>query len=102
MLTAAARQVQRGGRQTPPLVPCRFSRSLASSTEKETSRGNGRPGHSAAEQSPASPPPLPPPVMPAMPAPAHWLDRLLPGARHWLEDKNRAWWIKGMVEGRTK
>ena len=26
----------------------------------------------------------------------HWLDRRLPGAREWLEAKNRAWWIKGI------
>jgi hypothetical protein len=31
----------------------------------------------------------------------HWLDRRLPGARPWLESKNREWWIKG-VEARCR
>ncbi|KAI3434816.1 hypothetical protein D9Q98_002873 [Chlorella vulgaris] len=32
----------------------------------------------------------------------HWLDRRFPGIRLWLEDKNREWWIKGLVQARCK
>ena len=48
-------------------------------------------------QQPAQPqpqalaPPLPPPVMPGQEGQerTHWLDRYMPGARLWLEEKNR-------------
>ena len=26
----------------------------------------------------------------------HWLDRLFPGAREWLERKNREWWLSAV------
>ncbi len=49
--------------------------------------------------------PLPDPEAPSGAAEAseeqHWLDRRLPGARLWLEAKNREWWIKG-VEARCR
>lgn len=32
----------------------------------------------------------------------HWLDRRFPGVRLWLEDKNREWWISGLVQARCK
>lgn len=64
-----------------------------------------QPGSGPQEQAPPPPPqdvPLPPPVLPASQQPAaHWLESL-GGLRHWLEDKNRAWWIKGLVEARCK
>ena len=32
----------------------------------------------------------------------HWLDKHFPGAREWLERKNREWWIKALVDARCK
>lgn len=29
--------------------------------------------------------------------PKHWLDQRFPGAREWLEAKNRRWWLKGLT-----
>lgn len=39
---------------------------------------------------------------PAQPPQRHWLDHYFPGMRQWLEDKNREWWIKGLVQARCK
>ena len=53
----------------------------------------------------ATPPPPPPPVIPASQQPLpqqHWLDGYFPGVRQWLEDQNRKWWIKGLVQARCK
>ncbi len=31
----------------------------------------------------------------------HWMDRRLPGARRWLQDKSLEWWLRG-VQARCK
>ena len=36
------------------------------------------------------------------PATTHWMDKHFPKVRLWLEEKSRAWWIKGVVESRTR
>lgn len=36
------------------------------------------------------------------PATTHWMDKHFPKVRPWLEEKSRAWWIKGVVESRTR
>ena len=61
-------------------------------------------GYAAAAMPPLPPPPpLLPPEQPGRGSTQqHWLDRHFPGLRHWLEDQNRKWWIKGLVEGRCK
>ncbi|KAL4434110.1 hypothetical protein ABPG75_000551 [Micractinium tetrahymenae] len=81
---------------------------FASTPEAPGSSGRGGqvpPSSQQQQQLPAPPPPLPPPPPGAGPgslpssadSSKHWLDRHLPGLRLWLEDKNRHWWIKGVV-----
>ncbi|KAL4446779.1 hypothetical protein ABPG77_008023 [Micractinium sp. CCAP 211/92] len=68
-----------------------------------TSSSGGHAPPNPQQQQPLQPPPLPPPGAGpgSLSSPAdsskHWLDRHLPGLRLWLEDKNRFWWIKGVV-----
>lgn len=32
----------------------------------------------------------------------HWLDRYFPAIRPWLEERNRRYWLKGLIEARPK
>ena len=47
------------------------------------------------------PQPLPQPTAAAI-STTHWLDRYFPSARPWLEERNRRWWVQGLVEARTR
>lgn len=81
---------------------------LALASQLHTGPPMQHPGGPQQQPSAAGQPPLPPPSpsgasgLPPPPQPQHWLDRYAPGMRQWLEDKNRQWWIKGLVEARTE
>ena len=77
-----------------------FSCSLASSQSAAGPPHSGEDADSSGRSS--SQLPLPPPALPLPAQQQHWLDRHFPGVRHWLDDKNRKWWIKGLVQARCK
>ena len=103
MLAQTTGWARRQAASTTPYQALRgFSRSLAGSQsaagppnsgEEAGSRGSS----GSSSQLPPQPPTLPPPAQQQQ-----WLDRHFPGVRHWLDDKNRKWWIKGLVQARCK
>lgn len=88
-----------------PLLSWSLSRFLGSIPEVPgtSSSGAQAPTSQQQQQQHPPPPPVPPPgagpgsLSSSTDSSKHWLDRHLPGLRLWLEDKNRYWWIKGVV-----
>ena len=82
---------------------CRRPAASGATPEQQQQQHDRPQASGAAPEAPAPPPPalplgLPPPVMPASQRPpTHWLDSL-GGVRLWLEEKNRQWWLKGLLE----
>ena len=96
-------------RQAALSAPCpalfAASRSLVGSQTAAgpPSRGEEAGTSTQAQGGTAQPQRLPPPALPPPSAQQqHWLDRHFPGVRHWLDEKNRKWWIKGLVQARCK
>jgi hypothetical protein len=86
-----------------PAALLALPRCLSSVTGQSNSGRSSQDAEQPAQQPGQAPPFTPPPVMPAdRQEHKHWLDRYFPGVRLWLEERNRHWWIKGMVEGRCK
>lgn len=88
-----------------PRAPCPLLTALVrpvSSIPEQPPRSGQHGAERSANAQQSAAPPLPPPLLAGGGPEGHWLDRYAPGARHWLEDKNRTWWIKGLVAGRCK
>lgn len=81
------------------LLSWRLGSNRADSRHQGGQGDRSQPSSDAPEAASSQPPPLvPPPLLPAsQQPPLHWLDSL-GGARLWLEEKNRRWWLKGLLE----
>ena len=82
---------------------CRRPAASGATPEHHNDQSDRPRASSAASEAAPGPPPVPPlgPPPPVMPAsqqpPLHWLDSF-GGVRLWLEEKNRQWWLKGLLE----
>ena len=64
-------------------------------------RSDDQPGRLAVSHDGPARPPLPGDSASVIGSDGHWMDRRLPGARRWLQDKSLEWWLRG-VQARCK
>ena len=88
-------------RSVRPYSGSRSAVNASASPVQSPTQSEGQPERQVAQHGGPSRPPLPGDSKHAAISDGHWMDRRLPGARRWLQDKSLEWWLRG-VQARCK